>query len=339
MTLLVSVERLPLARAFAISRGARTEQAVVVARIRHGGHAGTGECTPYPRYDETPDGVRAQVEEMGPWLRDALEDGAAVARDALQDAMPPCAARNALDCALWDLEAKAEGRRVWDLAGLAAPEGLASVLTVGIGTPEAMAQDARDCPAKRIKVKLGAGDGRDADRLAAIRAARPEATLVVDANEGWAEGEMAGLMAAARDAGVAMVEQPLPQGQEAALARLRGEGAFEGVTLCADESCRQDVAMADLAGVFDMVNLKLDKTGGLTHGLGQARAAKAAGLRVMVGCMLGSSWAMAPAAVLAQAAGADPVDLDGPLWLKADREGGILSAEGRVAVPGAGLWG
>ena len=339
MTLSASIERLPLARPFAIARGTRIEQIVVVARLAWQGAEGRGECTPYPRYDETPDGVRADVEAIAGWLGDALGDGPATAREALLSAMPPGAARNAVDCALWDLEAKATGRRAWEVAGIAPPEGLASVLTVGIDAPDAMARAAVACVTHRLKVKLGAGDGRDGDRLRAIRAVRPDAVIVVDANEGWAEREMPALVEAAREARVAMVEQPLPQGQEAALRRMREAGALQGVALCADESCRGDVAMAALAGAFDVVNLKLDKTGGLTHGLAQARAAKAAGLGVMVGCMLGSSLAMAPAAVLARAAGADPVDLDGPTWLAADRDGGIVAADGTVAVPGAALWG
>ena len=339
MTLRAAIERLPLARPFRIARGTRTEQVVVTVRVAWEGRTGRGECTPYPRYDETPEGVRADVEAMAAWLGDALADGPGVARDALLDAMPPGAARNAVDCALWDLECKAGGRRAWEVAGAAVPAGLRSVLTVGIDAPGAMARAAAACPTERIKVKLGAGDGLDGDRLRLIRGARADAVIVVDANEGWGEDEMPRLLDAAREAGVLMVEQPLPQGREDALRAMRERGLFEGVLLCADESCRQDVAMAELAGTFDMVNLKLDKTGGLTHGLAQARAAKAAGLSVMVGCMLGSSLAMAPGAVLAQAAGADPVDLDGPTWLAADRDGGIVAADGAVSVPGAELWG
>ena len=334
-----AVERLPLARAFAIARGSRTEQAVVVARLNYGSASGMGECSPYARYDETPDGVRGEIEGWGGWLRDVMEDGCAAAREALLDAMAPGAARNALDCALWDAEAKAAGRRVWDLAGVPAPEGLRSVLTVGLDAPDAMAQAARDLPTDRIKVKLGAGDGGDGDRLAAVRAARPEAVIVVDANEGWGVDEMPALMDSARAANVAMVEQPLPQGEEAALAAMRHEGAFDGVDLCADESCRQDVDFAELRQAYDVANLKLDKTGGLTHGLRQARAAREAGLKVMVGCMVGSSWAMAPAAVLAAACGAELVDLDGPTWLAQDRDAGMVDADGTVRVPDAALWG
>lgn len=337
MTLRAAIETLPLARPFAISRGARTEQTVVVARLRYGRETGVGECSPYARYGETPEGVRAEIEAMAGWLRDAMEDGPRVARDALMDAMAPGAARNAIDCALWDAEAKATARRVWDLAGVAEPAGLRSVLTVGLDAPDAMAEAARAVPSDRIKVKLGAGDGADADRMAAVRAARPDAVIVVDANEGWGADDLHALMAAARDAGVAMVEQPLPQGGDGALDGVRG--AFGDVRLCADESCRQDVDFADLARRYDVANLKLDKTGGLTHALERAEAARAAGMAVMVGCMVGSSWAMAPAAVLAAACGAEVVDLDGPTWLSADREPGMVAADGAVRAPDAALWG
>ncbi|WP_308918307.1 dipeptide epimerase [Jannaschia sp. LMIT008] len=339
MTLSARVERLPLARAFAISRGARTEAVVVVARVAWQGAAGHGECTPYARYDETPEGVTTQIEEMGPWLGDALTDGPAVARDALLDAMAPCAARNAIDCALWDLQAKVEGRRVWDVAGLPVPGAVRSVLTIGIEPPDAVGRTARDLPTDAIKLKTGAGDGRDPDRIRAARDARPDAWLMTDSNEGTPEAELPAFLVACRAARVDLVEQPLPQGAEAVLERLRADGALDGLVLCADESCRKDADMADLARVYDAVNLKLDKTGGLTHALAQARAARDAGLSVMVGCMLGSSLAMAPAAVLAAAAQADPVDLDGPLWLARDRDAGILSPDGAVAVPDAALWG
>jgi L-alanine-DL-glutamate epimerase-like enolase superfamily enzyme len=333
------VERLPMARAFAIARGTRSEAVVVVARVEWDGARGLGECTPYPRYGETPEDVRAEIEGLGPWLADAMEDGAYVARDALQDVLPPGAARNALDCALWDLEAKHSGRRVWEMAGTPAPAGLRSVLTLGIDAPEAMAQAARALPSGAIKIKLGAGDGADGARMAALRDARPDAWLMTDSNEGWAQADLPALLDAARAARIDLVEQPLPEGAEAVLERLRDEGAFDGLTLCADESCRKDADMAALARAFDAVNLKLDKTGGLTSALLQVQAARAAGLRVMVGCMLGSSLAMAPGAVLAAAAGADPVDLDGPLWLAQDREGGMLAPDGEVAPPGPALWG
>ena len=337
--LTVAVERLPLARSFAIARGTRTEQPVVRCAVDWRGARGRGECSPYARYGETPEGVAAEVEALRGWLEAALAEGPAAARAALLDAAPPCAARNALDCALWDLEAKAAGGRVWDLAGVPAPGPLRSVLTVGIDAPDAMAEAARAIPGAAIKVKLGAGDGRDPARVAAVRAARPDAWLMTDSNEGTPEDGLADLLAACRDAGVALVEQPLPEGSEAALDRAREAGLTAGLVLCADESCSKGAAMDALARSYDAVNLKLDKTGGLTRALADAAAARAAGLSVMVGCMLGSSLAMAPGAVLAAAAGADPVDLDGPLWLAEDAAPTLLSPDGTVARPDAALWG
>ncbi|KIT17952.1 N-acetyl-D-Glu racemase DgcA [Jannaschia aquimarina] len=339
MTLRVRIDRLPLARAFAISRGARTEQVVVMAEIAAGGAVGRGECSPYARYDETPEGVAAQAEAMGGWLDGALTGGPATAREMLLDAMPPCAARNALDCALWDLEARQTGRRVWEIAGIAAPARMRSVLTLSMDTPDAMAEAARALPTDAIKIKVGARDGEDGARIAAIRAARPDAWLMTDANEGWTEAELPALLDAARDARIDLVEQPLAQGAEPALRRLREAGALDGLVLCADESCSKDAEIAELSRTYDAVNLKLDKTGGLTKALRDAQTAREAGMSVMVGCMLGSSLAMAPGAVLAAASGADPVDLDGPLWLARDRDHGILAEDGTVSAPEPGLWG
>ena len=333
------VRRLPLARTFAIARGARTEQPVVRARIEWDGAVGRGECAPYGRYDETPEGVAAQIEGMRPWLEAALPQGPETARAGLLAAAPPCAARNALDCALWDLQAKREGRRVWEIAGTPAPGALRSVLTLSIDAPDAMAAAARAAPTDAIKIKVGAGDGADADRIRAVRDARPEAWLMTDSNEGTPEAEIDAFLDACRAARIDLVEQPLPQGSEPLLERLRAKGATRGLVLCADESCRKDADMAALARAYDAVNLKLDKTGGLTRALVDARAARAEGLAVMVGCMLGSSLAMAPGAVLAAAAGAEPVDLDGPLWLAEDEAPGIVAGDGTVAAPAPALWG
>ncbi|MBM2575587.1 dipeptide epimerase [Jannaschia sp. Os4] len=335
----VAVHRLPLARTFAIARGARTEQPVVRCRVEWEGAAGRGECAPYARYGETPEGVAAQVEGMAGWLSDALRQGPETARAGLLAAAPPCAARNALDCALWDLQAELEGRRVWEIAGVPAPGAMRSVLTLSIDHPAAMAAAARTLPTDAIKVKLGQGDGRDGDRIRAVRDARPEAWLMTDSNEGTPEGQLDDLLDACRAARVDLVEQPVPEGSEPMLERLRADGALEGLVLCADESCRKDADMAALARAYDAVHLKLDKTGGLTRALVDAAAARAAGLSVMVGCMLGSSLAMAPGAVLAAAAGADPVDLDGPLWLAEDEAPGIVAVDGTVSVPEAALWG
>jgi L-alanine-DL-glutamate epimerase-like enolase superfamily enzyme len=336
----VAIHRLPLARSFAISRGARDVQPVVRCRIVRDGVEGHGECAPYARYGETPKGVAAQIEGLAGWLDGALREGPASARAALLDAAPPCAARNALDCALWDLEAKAAGRRAWELAGTAAPGKTRSVLTVALDAPRTMARAAAALSAgAAIKVKLGAGDGRDPERVAAVRAARPDAWLMTDSNEGTPEADLPALLDACRAAGVALIEQPLPEGAEPLLERLRAEGRLEGLTLCADESCRKDADMAALARAYGAVNLKLDKTGGLTRALADANAARDAGLGVMVGCMLGSSLAMAPGAVLAAAAGADPVDLDGPTWLAEDAEPGCVATDGRVTEPQVALWG
>jgi L-alanine-DL-glutamate epimerase-like enolase superfamily enzyme len=214
-----------------------------------------------------------------------------------------------------------------------------SVLTLSIDAPEAMADAARALPADAIKMKLGAGDGADPDRVAAVRAARPHAWLMTDSNEGTAPADLPALLDACRAARVDLVEQPVPQGSDALLAEMRAAGALEGLVLCADESCSKDPDMGDLARAFDAVNLKLDKTGGLTRALVDARAARAAGLSVMVGCMLGSSLAMAPGAVQAAAAGADPVDLDGPLWLARDEAPGMVGADGMVTPPAPELWG
>jgi L-alanine-DL-glutamate epimerase-like enolase superfamily enzyme len=308
-TLAVAVERWPIAGGFTIARGSKTEAVVVVATVTDGAARGRGECVPYARYGETVDGVAAAIAAQ----RAAIAAGAT--RADLQRTLPAGAARNALDCALWDLEAKREGRRVWELAGLPAPVPVVTAFTLSLGTPESMAQaaaQARDRPL--LKVKLG-GVG-DAARIAAVRAAAPGATLVVDANEAWRPEDLAGHLAACVAAGVVLIEQPLPAGQDASLADARSP-----IPICADESFHDRASLDAMVGRYQAVNLKLDKTGGLTEALEVARAAHARGLAIMVGCMLGTSLAMAPAALLA--AGARVVDLDGPLLLERDRQPGI----------------
>jgi L-Ala-D/L-Glu epimerase len=297
----VEAEVFPLARAFTISRGSRTEALVLTVTVSDGGVSGRGECVPYARYGETPDSVAAQIAGLP----------AAFDREGLQRLLPPGAARNAVDCALWDLEAKRAGRRVWELAGLAEPGPEVTAYTLSLDAPAAMrAQAAENAWRPVLKVKLG-GDG-DLARLEAVRAGAPAARIVVDANEGWtAEGYRA-LAAALVGLGVEMVEQPFPAGADAALA-----GMARPLPVCADESCHDRASLAALAGRYDMVNVKLDKTGGLTEALALRDAARAAGFGVMVGCMVGSSLAMAPAVLVAQ--GAAVADLDGPLLLAADR--------------------
>lgn len=320
-------ERWPLARAFAISRGAKIAAEVVVAEISDGALVGRGECVPYARYGETPAAVAALVEEQAPAIAAGLD------HQALQARLPAGAARNALDCALWDLEAKAAGRRVWDIAGLPAPVATVTAETIGLATPEQMAAAAALLAAADrplIKLKLD----RDAivARVQAVRAAAPAARLIVDANEAWDRATLAAVVPALAALGVEVIEQPLPAADDDALAGYRGP-----VALCADESLHTTADVARLADGYRMVNVKLDKAGGLSEALACVRAARAAGLGVMLGCMVATSLAMAPALLLAAAA--DIVDLDGPLWLAEDRPHALTYRDGRVFPPAAALWG
>ena len=333
MKLDVRVERFPLRGAFTISRGARTHAQVVVAEISQGGARGRGECTPYPRYGETVEGVVNAISAQGPAIADGLT------REGLQSEMKAGAARNALDCALWDLEAKRTGRRVWELAGLPEPKPVKTVFTISLADPAAMENATREAVAAGrdlLKVKLGAGDGGDDERIRAVRRAAPGATLLVDANEGWKADELERYLAAAREAGVVMVEQPLPAGEDAALADLRGMGG-PGVLLGADESVHTAADIEGLRGAYDVMNFKLDKAGGLTEGLAFLREAQAHDAVLMVGCMMATSLAMAPAVLPAQAARF--VDLDGPLWMAEDREPGLRYDGQIVQPPSAEVWG
>lgn len=321
-TVKARIERFPIAGSFVISRGARTEIVVVVAEIEAGGQIGRGEAVPYAHYGETVEGVAAAIETFDPGALD---------REAMRQTIPAGAARNALDCALWDLEAKRAGKRVWELAGRAAPRPTVTAYTLNLGTPESMAEAARNAAhLPLLKIKLG-GDG-DADRIAAVRDAAPGARLIVDANEAWREANFAANMTACARAGVALVEQPLPAGADEHL-----RNADRPVPICADESVHVTADLDRLAGKYDAVNIKLDKAGGLTEALALAEAARAQGFRIMVGCMLGTSLAMAPALIVA--AEADFVDLDGPLLLARDREPGLAYSGATVAPPPAALWG
>jgi L-Ala-D/L-Glu epimerase len=325
LSLSVRVERWPIAGAFTISRGAKTEAVVVVAELRDGDARGRGECVPYARYGESVEGVVAAIETM----REALARG--LDRAALQDAMPAGAARNALDCALWDLDAKRSGRRAYELAGLPAPCPLVTAFTISLGSPDAMAHAAAQAAARPlIKVKLG-GDDVEA-RIAAVRRAAPNAELIVDANEGWTADSLAANLAACAEAGVTLVEQPLPAGHDEALASIA-----RPIPVCADESVHARGSLASLRGRYDAVNIKLDKAGGLTEALAMTEEAKRHGLRIMVGCMVATSLAMAPAILVAQRA--HVVDLDGPLLLARDREPGLRYEGGHVHPPAPGLWG
>jgi L-alanine-DL-glutamate epimerase-like enolase superfamily enzyme len=314
-------ETFPIKGAFVISRGSKTEAVVVVAEVSDGQHIGRGECVPYRRYGETVEGVLAAVES-------ASVSGD---RDALRRSMAPGAARNALDCALWDLAAKKAGRRAWELAGLAAPRAVLTCFTLSVGTPESMAEAARNATeSPLLKVKLG-GEG-DAERLRAIRSAAPTARLVVDANESWNERNFVANMRACKETDVELVEQPLPADAEEFLQK-----AERLVPVCADESVHVTADLDRLAGKYDAVNVKLDKAGGLTEALDLAGEARRRGFRLMVGCMVGTSLGVAPAMLVAQEA--DFVDLDGPLWLARDRVPGLCYSAGVVSPPEPELWG
>jgi L-alanine-DL-glutamate epimerase-like enolase superfamily enzyme len=318
-------ERWPISGIFAISRGAKTEAVVVVAELLDGKFRGRGECVPYARYGESVASVTAAIEALGPQL------AAGLSREALQDAMPPGAARNALDCALWDLEAKRAGKPVHEIAGLPAPQPLTTAFTISIGAPAEMAKAAAKAAGRALlKVKLGT-EG-DPERIAAVRAAAPKAALIVDANEGWTEQNLKANLAACAKAGVVLVEQPLPEGKDQALAHI-----IRPIPVCADESVHDRTSLAALAGKYDAVNIKLDKTGGLTEALAMAQEARKAGFAIMAGCMVGTSLGMAPAVVLAQ--GARFVDLDGPLLLAKDRDAGLRYEASLVYPALPALWG
>jgi L-alanine-DL-glutamate epimerase-like enolase superfamily enzyme len=320
-----TAETFPIRGSFTISRGSRTESRVIVATITDGGRTGRGECVPYARYGESLDSVRAQIESV------AGDIAAGAGRERLRDLLPPGAARNAIDCALFDLEAKSQGVRAWDVAGITAPVPCITAFTISLGVPEAMAE-ATAAAGQRplLKVKLG-GEG-DIERMRAVRAAAPEARLIVDANEAWSPAQYPPFAEAAAGLGVELIEQPFPAGEDAILGRLP-----RPVPVCADESCHDRASLDGLDGRYDFINIKLDKTGGLTEALELAAAARARGLGIMVGCMLGTSLAMAPAVLVASAAGF--VDLDGPLLLALDRDNGLSYKSGLVHPPEPELWG
>jgi L-alanine-DL-glutamate epimerase-like enolase superfamily enzyme len=325
LSLSVGVERWPIAGNFVISRGAKSEAVVVVAELTDGIHRGRGECVPYARYGESVDGVVAALEAMADAIARGLDP------DALQSAMPAGAARNALDCAFWDLFAKRAGQPVHELVGLAPPQPVVTAYTISLAAPDAMAQAAAAVADRALlKIKLGGCD--DDACIAAVRRAAPRAELIVDANEGWTPENLAANLAACAQAGVALIEQPLPADRDAALAQLP-----RLVPICADESAHETASLAALIGKYDAVNIKLDKAGGLTEALAMAREAERLGLSLMVGCMVATSLAMAPAMLLAQRARV--VDLDGPLLLARDRPCGLVYRGSHVHPPTPALWG
>jgi len=311
-----------LAEVFTISRGSRTHAHVLTVEIQQGDFVGRGECVPYARYGETMESVTDLITAL-PLPLD---------RATLQTLLPAGAARNAVDCALWDLEAKQTGKRVWELAGLPEPKPEITAFTLSLGTPETMqAAAVKNAFRPLLKIKLGGGD-EDMLRLRAVREGAPDTAIIVDANEGWTAQQYTALAPVLLDLGVKLVEQPLPSSDDDALL-----GMERPLPVCADESAHDTATLGKLSGKYDVVNIKLDKTGGLTEALRLKAAAQAAGYQVMVGCMVGSSLAMAPAVLVAQ--GVEFTDLDGPLLLAEDREAPLYYDENGVHPPQAELWG
>lgn len=314
----------PLKTAFAISRGAKIEAKTLCVTLEQDGHTGRGECVPYPRYKDTIASVTAEIED----LRRQIE--ANIDLEALQSMLPAGAARCALDCALWDLNAKRLSRPVWKLANLPAPKPVDTAVTISLDSPEQMAASARQTQGRLLKLKLGSED--DLARLEAVHRARPNARLIIDGNEGLRPDEFPAFAARAAQLGVAMIEQPFPAGQDDALTRMDSP-----VPVCADESAHTSTDIAELAKRYHAVNVKLDKTGGLTEAIKMVQAARAANMQIMIGCMVAGSLSMAPAMMLASLA--DMVDLDGPLWLTEDIANGLIYQGGVVSPPVPALWG
>ena len=318
-------ESWPVRGTFTISRGSRTHAKVVVVELRQGGYIGRGECVPYAHYGESIESVLA---ELAP-LAVKIENG--LTRQQMQSLLPAGAARNALDCAYWDLECKQHNQRIWQRLSIAQPKPLVTAYTLSLDTPERMKEAAQENAHRPLlKLKL-AGEG-DIERVAAVREGSPEARIIVDANEGWNEELYLKFVPELLKLGVEMIEQPLPANNDSALERLP-----RPITLCADESCHDRSSLAQIIGRYDMINIKTDKTGGLTEALALKAEAEKAGLQVMVGCMLATSLAMAPAFIVAQ--GVEVVDLDGPLLLAEDRKDPIVFSESLMNVYQSSLWG
>lgn len=323
--MMVQVEEWPIAGRFVISRGAKTVARTIKVIIISDGQTGVGECVPYARYDETVESVCQQFE----LVRNVIENGITLTN--LQDEILPGAARNALDCALWDLEAKSTGIPAWQASGLLELKPTTTAFTISLGSPEKMAEDCLKVAERRVlKVKLG-GEG-DVERMKAVRAALPDASLILDANEAWGESNFAEHMQIAHEINADLIEQPLPSNKDQML-----ENIDRIVPVCADESLHTRDELEHLKKRYDCINIKLDKTGGLTEALKLKRAAKEHGFAIMVGCMVSTSLSMAPAMLLAQ--NADFVDLDGPLLLGKDRIPSIKYSGSTIFPPDRDLWG
>jgi L-alanine-DL-glutamate epimerase-like enolase superfamily enzyme len=321
----VRIEHWPIAGSFTISRGAKTQAAVVVAELSDGHHRGRGECVPYGRYGETVDGVAETITALADEIARGLDRG------ALQKAMRPGAARNALDCAFWDLSAKRAGKPVHELAGLPPPKPLVTAYTISLAEPDVMAEQAAKTAGRALlKVKLGSADDRA--RIMAVRQAAPQAELIVDANEGWTADNLADNLAACAQAGVTLVEQPLPADADDVLAHIA-----RPLPVCADESVHARASLPGLVGKYDAVNIKLDKTGGLSEALAMVKDAERLGFALIAGCMVATSLAIAPAILIGQRARV--VDLDGALLLARDRPDGLRYEASMVHPATPALWG
>ena len=321
----VVAESFPIAGAFTISRGSKTEAEVLTCTISEGGVHGRGECVPYRRYGETMESVQDQIEAV------ADQIAAGLTREQLIGRMNAGAGRNAVDCALWDLEAKIAGRPVWGDIGLEPPHAIETAYTLSLGEPEAMAAQAK-ANASRPLLKVKIGGAGDVARMRAVAEAAPHSRIILDANEGWTDSNIRENLGVAADLGIALVEQPLPAGKDGILRHIA-----RPVPVCADESVHEAENLNALVGLYDAVNIKLDKAGGLTAALRLRDRAKELGFQIMVGCMVGTSLAMAPAVLLAQ--DADFVDLDGPLLLARDRSPGLVYRSSLVSPPERALWG
>lgn len=318
----LEIEDWQLRQPFVISRGAKTHAKVVHLQLTANGKTGHGEAVPYARYDETPPQTIDQIRKA-PTHSD---------RQFLNRSMPPGAARNAIDCALWDLECKIKGIPAHALAGLPQPQAVETCFTISLGSPEAMATAAKQAGGLNLlKLKLGGGQ-QDADRMQAVRAARPDARLVADANEAWCASDITSLLNEAARQNFELIEQPLPECDDALLAEID-----HPVAICADESTHTTADLSALRSRYDAVNIKLDKTGGLTEALAMRVEAHRLGFKIMVGSMVATSLAVAPAILLAQ--DAQWVDLDGPLLLAGDRNHGLQIQRGWIEPPSPELWG
>ena len=323
--LTLRIESWPVHGVFRISRGSQTEIIVVTAEIQEGAMLGRGECRPYARYGESPESVIAAIETIRQDLQQGLE------RDQLGHYLEPGAARNAIDCALWDLAAKKAGQPVWKLAGLQSPQALTTAYTLSVDSPENLAVAAESQKWRPLlKLKLAGQD--DLQCVAAVRASAPASRLILDANEAWSEHDYETLMPVLFNLGVEMLEQPFPAGADACLASLP-----RPLPVCADESCHDSNSLDRLTGLYDVVNIKLDKTGGLTEAMQMKALARQRGFEIMIGCMVGTSLAMAPAFLLAQ--DCRYVDLDGPLLLAQDRQQGFHYAGSQILPLDGTLWG